>query len=130
MKNTFFHYQKIYRIIRSSYMDSFPYAGVTAFDYMLSRFILNEGIDASIEATDTGHKCIIRNATSQEEAEETVFANDPIRVKFELETFLQNEENINAVIKDLAQMHKWMRDSGYISNQFIATEKLIFKSEI
>lgn len=80
MKNTLFDYQKIYRIIRSSYMDSFPYAGVTAFDYMLSRFILNEGIDASIEATDIGHKCIILNATSQEEAEETVFANDPIRV--------------------------------------------------
>jgi hypothetical protein len=125
MQNTRFGYQEIYTFIRNAYINSFPYPIVPTGEYILQKAIVDAGIDGSIEIEGLGYECILHSATAPEKVKDTVFQNDPIKVKADFEEFLKNADNVTALVNDIDKLQSWLEKHHYITEEFIASEKML-----
>lgn len=125
MKNSRFSYQDVYGFIRDAYLDSFPYSSASTGEYIMQKAMLKLGVKGSFEEHKEEFRFLIQPSTSTDAEDESVFGNKPVKVKAELERFLHSPDNVKKLISDINKLQQWLVTHNYITNDDVASEKML-----
>lgn len=129
MKNKMIGYNSVYGYIREYYLNNFPHPVKVSIKEIAQILVNSHGIDGKVtklSPTSNIHKLNINVPAPR--VDDSPYENRNRRA--DLEAYLASEVGMRDVIEDIVQLHRWLRENGFIMEGGVATEKMLSQPKI
>lgn len=126
MKNTYYSYSSLYKMVRNLYLLKFPHKVIFFSHEAASLYIESQGIVGDVKRRGDTYTFDLTEATPGSNS--TFFDEDNMKIREE--EFLAKSENFSDLLEDLGEMHHWMESEAFFTKHGRASEKLIAKNEL
>lgn len=126
MKNTYYSYSSLYKMIRTLYLLKFPHKVIFLSHEAASLYIESQGIVGDVRRRGDTYAFHLTKVTP---CTNSTFLGEN-DMKIAEEKFLAKTENFSDLLLDLEEMHHWMESEGFFTKHGRASEKLIAQSRL